>query len=199
MSASLRGRAVRRVRYGGSGTVTGRARNADGGPAAGALVSILIGDRRPLALGEVTAGPDGRFRFKVRPGKNRIIHAGVRPSPGSPDLACSRNVRLNVRAGVTLEARPRRVPIGGRVRFRGRLLGKPIPRVGKLIDLQAFDGGRWRTFQTVRASRTGAYRARYRFVRTRSARTFRFRARSRREARFPYALGTSRAVKVRVR
>ena len=41
------------------------------------------------------------------------------------------------------------------MRFRGRLLGKPIPRVGKLIDLQAFDAGRWRTFKTTRANAQG--------------------------------------------
>jgi len=88
---------------------------------------------------------------------------------------------------------------GGRVRFRGRLLGKPIPRVGKLIDLQAYDAGRWRTFKTTRAKRTGRYRASYRFLRTTAPRTFRFRARARKEARYPYALGVSRVVKVRVR
>jgi hypothetical protein len=93
----------------------------------------------------------------------------------------------------------RRVPPGGRVRFRGRLLGKPIPRVGKLVDLQAFDGGRWRTFATTRTNRKGRYRAAYRFIRTSSPRTFRFRARARKEARYPYALGTSKVVRVRVR
>ena len=55
---------------------------------------------------------------------------------------------------MTLRA-TKRVRRGGRVRFRGRLLGKPIPRVGKLIDLQAFDGGRWRTFKTVRGEPQG--------------------------------------------
>lgn len=199
ISASLRGKKVRRVRFGGASTVTGVARNADGTPAAGTLVSILIGSRKPVVLGQVVAAPDGRFRFKVRPGKNRIIHAGFRTDPENPDLACSRTVRLNVRAGLTLEARPKRVHFGGRVRFRGRLIGHPIPRVGKLIDLQAYDGGRWRTFQTVRTNRKGGYRARYRFTRTRSARTFRFRARARRESRYPYALGVSKTVRVRVR
>ena len=86
------------------------------------------------------------------------------------------------------------------MRFRGRLLGHPIPRVGKLIDLQAFDGGRWRTFKTTRANRKGRFRARYRFTRhARAPRTFRFRARARRESRYPYALGVSRTVRVRVR
>jgi len=39
----------------------------------------------------------------------------------------------------------------------------------------------------------------YRFLRTTAPRTFRFRARARKEARYPYALGVSRVVKVRVR
>jgi hypothetical protein len=124
---------------------------------------------------------------------------GFRPGGSSPELACSRSVKLNVRAGLRLHASPHRVPPGGRVRFRGTLIGHPIPRVGKLIDLQAFDGGRWRTFMTVRAHRSGAFRARYRFTRTFSARTFRFRAQARRESRYPYALGYSRVVRVRVR
>jgi hypothetical protein len=166
---------------------------------AGALVSILIGDRKPVVLGTVAAGPKGGYKYRVKPGKNRILHAGFRPRANASDLACSRRVKLNVRAGLTLSARPKRVPFGGRVRFRGRLLGKPIPKVGKLIDLQAFDGGRWRTFQTVRANRKGRYKARYRFTQTRSARTFRFRARARREARYPYSLGVSKTVRVRVR
>ena len=79
------------------------------------------------------------------------------------------------------------------------LLGRPIPRVGKLVDLQAFDGGRWRTFATTRTNRKGRYRASYRFIRTSSPRTFRFRARARKESRYPYALGTSKVVRVRVR
>lgn len=199
ISLSLRGRKVRRVKFGRTGVVTGRALNADGTPAAGTLVSILIGARKPLVFGQVVARPDGRYRLRIRPGKNRILHAGFRTSPENPRLACSRNVKLNVRAGLTLKARPRHVRFGGRVRFRGRLIGHPIPKVGKLIDLQAFDGGRWRTFRTTRANRKGRYHASYRFTRTTRPRTFKFRARARREARYPYALGVSRTVKVRVR
>lgn len=198
VSASLRGRAVRRVRFGGRSTIRGRVTDANNAPVPGAQVLILIGDRKPIVFGQATAGPDGVYRHKVRPGKNRILHAGYRPAPDSSSLTCSRNVRLNVRAGVTLRA-TKRVRRGGRARFSGRLLGKPIPRVGKLIDLQAFDGGRWRTFKTTRANRTGRYRASYRFTRTTAPRTFRFRARARREARYPYALGTSKVVRVRVR
>ena len=198
VTASARGRSLRRIRYGGRETIAGIARNGGGSPAAGATVVILIGNRKPTVFAQTVAGPNGRYRVRVRPGKNRIFHAGFRPTPEAADLACSRRVRVHVKAGLTLRA-TKRVRRGGRVRFRGRLLGKPIPRVGKLIDLQAFDAGRWRTFKTTRAKRTGRYRASYRFLRTTAPRTFRFRARARREARYPYALGTSRVVRVRVR
>jgi hypothetical protein len=50
-------------------------------------------------------------------------------------------------------------------------------RKGKLVELQALEGGDWRAF---------------------SARTYRFRARARAEARFPFVLGVSRSARVRV-
>ena len=156
---SLRGRKVRRIRYGGSSTVAGRVRNAGRQPVAGARRGILIGNRKPLVLGDVVTGPDGRYSFRVRPGKNRILHAGFRPSADSPRPRLQPQRAPQRPRGDHACARPSACRRGGRVRFRGRLLGKPIPRVGKLIDLQAYDAGRWRTFKTVRANRKGRYRA----------------------------------------
>ena len=99
---------------------------------------------------------------------------------------------------MTLKA-TRRVRPGGKVRFRGRLKGRPVPKRGKLVELQAFDGGRWRTFAQPRSKPDGRYRSAYRLRRTFGPRTFRFRARVRREAGYPYELGYSRRVSVRVR
>jgi hypothetical protein len=75
--------------------------------------------------------------------------------------------------------------------------GAVVPRSGKLIDLQAFDAGRWRTFATARArGAKGAWRSSYTFA----GRPGRYpvRVRIRREAAFPYELGYSRSVVVRV-
>ena len=85
------------------------------------------------------------------------------------------------------------------MRFRGRLRGLPVPRRGKLVEIQAFDGGRWRTFALPRSHRDGRFRTSYRLRRTFGPRTFRFRARVRREDGYPYELGFSRPVLVRVR
>jgi hypothetical protein len=115
--------------------------------------------------------------------------AGAAPAP----------VSVRVRAGSHLSASHTVAP-GGRIHFRGRLLGGPIPKHGKLVEIQAFDGGRWRTFTTPRArrSRHGRFHATYHLRQTFGPRTFRFRVRVRRESGYPYVIGYSNAVKVRV-
>ena len=86
------------------------------------------------------------------------------------------------------------------MRFSGRLglRGATVPGSGKLVDLQAFDGGRWRTFATARArGPKGRWSSTYRFA----GRPGRYpvRLRIRREDVFPSSFGYSRPVVVRVR
>jgi hypothetical protein len=87
---------------------------------------------------------------------------------------------------------------GSGVIFTGRLRGAPIPGGGKLIDLQAFFRRRWRTFATPRTNSQGEWLYRYRFEATTGTVRYRFRARIRREAAYPYELGHSRVVRVTV-
>ena len=103
-----------------------------------------------------------------------------------------------MRAKARLRAKPHRLRAGRVVRFRGRVRG-PLPPRGKLLDLQAFDGGHWRKFATARTRASGRFRARYRFSRQARPRTYRFRVRVPREAGFPYIRGYSNKAKVRVR
>jgi hypothetical protein len=60
-------------------------------------------------------------------------------------------VLLRVAAGATLSISPKRVRPRGSIRISGRLKGLPLPRSGKVVDLQALEAGKWRTFDTVRA------------------------------------------------
>ena len=53
-----------------------------------------------------------------------------------------------------------------------------MPDGGKLIDLQAYYRGGWRTFATPRTDRRGRWSYRYRFGATRGTVRYRFRARS---------------------
>jgi hypothetical protein len=191
-------RTTRTIRYGGTATLSGVASNPDGAPAAGATVLILEGDSALVEISRVVAAADGRFSYRVQPGVNRTLRTGFRAAASDVALACSNTVALRVKAGVTLRAKPRSVRFGRTTRFSGQVLGAGLPARGKLVDLQAYEG-RWRTFKTVRSKASGRFSARYRFIRVNRTRTLKFRARVRREAGFPYQLGTSRTTKVRIR
>jgi hypothetical protein len=185
---------ARLVRFGKRPRLSGRARRTDGAPLVSAAIIVS-----PAAGGwtrNAVSGPDGRYSMRLPAGPTRRLNLQAW-APGASSLACA-STRVRTRAGVTLNA-SRRVPPGGTVRFRGRLKGRPVPARGKLVELQAFDGGRWRTFAQPRSRRNGRYRAKYELRRTFAPRTFHFRARVRREAGYPYELGYSRRVTVRVR
>jgi hypothetical protein len=195
---SLSGKRRRVVRFGRGATMTGRVLRPGGVPAAGADVRILEITDPLVEIGRTTAGPDGSFSFAIPAGSNRALIAGFRADPADPALACSAASRLAVRAKARLRARPHRLRAGRVVHFRGLVRGPRPPR-GKLLDLQAFDGGHWRKFATARTRPNGRFRAHYRFSRQARPRTYRFRVRVPREAGFPYIRGYSNKAKVRVR
>ena len=185
---------ARMVGFGKRPRLSGRARRTDGAPLVSAFMSIspLNGDWTRTTI----AGPDGYYSLRIPPGATRRLHVTAL-APGAGSLACT-TARVRTRAGVSLTA-TKRVRPGGRVRFRGRLKGLPVPGRGKLVELQAFDGGKWRTFAQPRSRKDGRYKASYRLRRTFGPRTFRFRARVRKENGYPYELGYSKRVRVRVR
>jgi hypothetical protein len=156
--------------------------------------AIRAGARDRVVARALTAA-DGSFRLRVPRGVSRRLRAGHRVRPTDPLLACSRALELRTPARARLRARS----LPGRVRLTGRLLGGHVPARGKTVELQAFERGRWRTFESVRANRRGRFKARYRFSASSAGRQFRMRARIRPEATYPFALGHSRVVRVRVR
>jgi hypothetical protein len=142
------------------------------------------------------AGSKGNFILRLPPGPSRTVlfrHAGnelLRPARSE--------LRLLAPARSTIAVDKRVVSNGSGVKFRGRLRGGPVPDGGKLIDLQAYFRRRWRTFATPRTNSQGEWSYRYRFEATVGRVVYRFRARIRREAAYPYELGRSRTVRVTV-
>jgi hypothetical protein len=167
---------------------------------AGAAVAVLTAPRSGGAFARtatLTTDPAGRFSFRTGVGPSRTVRfefAGTRLT--RPARA---EVRILVPARSSIAVSRRFALNGQAVRFRGRLARGPIPDGGKLIDLQAFYRGRWRTFATPRSDERGRWSYDYRFEATRGTITYRFRARIRREAAYPYELGHSRVVRVTVR
>jgi hypothetical protein len=144
----------------------------------------------------IRTGADGRARLRLRPGPSRTVRARF---AGDARLLPARDgLRVRTRARVRLRAVPAVVPAGGVVRFRGSVRGGPVPRGGKLVDVQARVGGGWRTFATVRTGRRGRLRHRHRFAPSSSGRTYWFRVLARKETAYPYESAASPAVAVRV-
>ena len=81
----------------------------------------------------------------------------------------------------------------------GRLLGGAVPSRGKVVELQGYEGGRWREFRTIRSRADGRFAATYRFKAASAGRRFRVRVRVRTDPSYPFATGYSRAVRLRVR
>jgi hypothetical protein len=138
----------------------------------------------------------GAFSYPLRPGTSRTLR--FRFSGSAHDRPASGEIAVRVPAAATIAASRRSARNGQRVAFSGRLLGRPIPRGGKLLDLQAFYRGRWRTFATPRAGSNGAWAYTYRFGGTRGRLTYRFRVLVRRESGYPYELGWSGTTAVTV-
>lgn len=188
-------RSRRTVRFGRRPVLSGRIRGADGAPVVGVEVRALSGGRKPQDLARGQTSRTGAFRLRLPRGPSRTVRLGVPAAAPGDALMCA-TVRVRVRAGVRLSVP--RVVRGRRIRFSGRLRGEPVPRRGVVVELLAFDAGRWRQFRSVRTTRRGRFKTAYRLARTRGPRTFRFRARVRAQSPYPYALGTSRTVRVRV-
>jgi hypothetical protein len=139
----------------------------------------------------------GRFSFRAQPGPSRTLHFVYRGTPLiQPRTAI---FRLRVRASSSFGVNRHRVVNGDDVVFRGRVRGR-VPSAGKLVQLQAYSRGGWRTFATPRArGRSHRWHFRYRFSATRGLVRYRFRAHLPRESGFPYVTGSSRRLGVTVR
>jgi hypothetical protein len=140
----------------------------------------------------------GRFSYLVPAGPARILRfryvgaAKIRPQ--------TRDVHVRVRASSTIRVDRKSVVNGEAVTFTGKLRGGFLPGSGKLMELQFFDRGKWRTFRTFRAAPSdGRWSYSYRFDGTRGTRRYRFRVRIPKEGGYPYSTGSSRRVAVKVR
>ena len=171
-------------------------------PIGGARIQVrsrqLRTGARSSCVREVRTGARGRARLVLPKGPSRELRFEYRTRVDDPAPALRARVRLGVRPRVSLGVRPKRVRNGGTIRLSGRVRSRPRPGPGKVIVLQAFDHGRWRTFATTRSGKGGRYARRYTFSRTFRPRVYRFRARLPREGAYPYSTGNSRTVRVRV-
>lgn len=193
----VRYRASARARLGSTLVVAGALTNPDGQPIDFAPIEVLQRRRNGfLTVGAARTDARGRFTYRVKATRNRGL---VFRYAGTPRVRGSvADFNLQVRAAATMRASRRRLLNGQAVLFGGRV-GGSIPPSGKLIEIQAFFRGRWRTISTARTLRTGKWRFSYRFGATTGVVSYRFRLCVPLEGGFPFARGCSRTVRVTVR
>jgi hypothetical protein len=184
----------------GSGIVRGAVTSAGGDPLARSAVTVAEQSRTPAVPRRtqtlVTDGA-GRFEFRAGAGPSRTLRFRFPGTALLKPAVAEANVLVPARSTISVS---RRYLLNGQtVAFAGRLVGRPVPDGGKLIDLQAFYRNRWRTIATPRADQQGKWTFRYRFEATSGLVRYRFRARIRRETAYPYELGYSRVARVTVR
>jgi hypothetical protein len=201
---SSRHRTSATVRYGRTRAIVGRLIDEAGAPISDATLDIAATAARPgattRALGQVATDADGAFRYLPRSGSSRHLVIGYRAFHLDEAPAALATVGLNVRAGVVLSVRPRRVSAHGRIKIDGRHRGGP-GREGTQVVLYAV-GARTRDripVTTVRANAKGQFHYRYRFRASAPGTVYRFQARLHSQANYPYASGDSLPVTVRIR
>jgi hypothetical protein len=178
----------------------GRLAAANGTPLGGATV-VVEGQLRSggpfVRLGTARTEAAGTFRFTLPAGPSRTVRYRYGGTNTTLPSLVTRTTKVAAAARLSVDLR--RVRNGQAVQFKGRLLGKPIPKAGKLVALQAKVGRGWRTFATPRANSKGVFKRRYRFTSTTGLRRYVFRALVTREAAYPFERGTSKTVRVTVR
>jgi hypothetical protein len=178
------------------GTLTADGGRRLGGAEVTVLMRPLMAGGEYLAAATVSTHSDGTFTYRVPPGPGRSLDFHFRGD--TTYKHADDQVTLRVPAKATIAANRHAVRNGQRVRFSGRVLGKPVPRRGKLLALQAYYRHKWRTFATPRASLRGRWRYTYRFQATRGIVRYGFRIRVPATSDYPYELGYSKATRVRV-
>jgi hypothetical protein len=190
-----------RVRFGSRVRLTGRLSTADGSPFADAEITVYEQQQAAGAsfvpIATTKTSKTGRFSYLARRGASRLLRFRYN---GTPTIRAARwDLAVAVSARTTIHASRRSLVNGEALRLSGRLRGGAILPQGKLVEIQVFARGHWRTFVTTRTNPGGVWRQEYRFDGTRGKVRYRLRARIPKEAGYPYGTGHSARISVVVR
>lgn len=186
----------RLVRYGQRVTVKGRLLKPEGTPVVGGIVRVMSRVDQQGATwkleGTTVSKADGSWSYRTKVGPTRTFRFEYKTEAASSSVSQTDDVKISVRAGITIRARKR----GRVVVFSGVLKGRP-KATGKIIQLQATDRGVWRTFSNPRV-RKGSWRKKITF-RKGPKRALKFRVRVPGDKTYPYETGASRVLRITLR
>ena len=189
-----------RAGYGSREMIRGRLTAPGGRPISDAKIDVTqtpsYSGAKTVTMKAPRTDQAGRFDLPVPAGvSSQTIRIAYRAHLGDTSPAASKALKLVVRASLSLAISPRTASAGSTIQFRGRLRGRPIPKDGKALVLEARSGGPWIEFDVIRSSRSGSYHASYTFKFPGPAR-YQFRVLCEAEADYPYSQGASPVVDV---
>lgn len=176
----------------------GRLVASDGQPISGAVLQVMADPSSPglasFLEGTVKTAGDGTFTFDTnakRPSRTLIFE--YKSHANDVSLAAQAQLTVGVPVPISLKISPRSVSKGSTIHMTGSV-PSPVPAGGKQIVFQALAlgvrGAKWQTFNVVRTTKAGKFKASYRFRFSGPAR-YRIRAVSRFEQDYPYLANTS--------
>jgi hypothetical protein len=176
------------VAYGRRVLIRGRVVAPDNAPVAGATVQAdeLPASRfRKPRTAALTTAADGSFVYTAERGPSRTIQLTY------PVSGVSQRLRLRVKSAASIA-----VQLSGTlVRYRGRVTSTPLPKRGKLVEIQGrAPGAGWKTFAKLRTNRRGAYAGTYRLRVHRPGVRLQFRVRVPKERGYPFLAHDGRPV-----
>jgi hypothetical protein len=182
------------VPWGRRVTIRGRLRGLTQPGLGGARIDVFERTARTGAketpVGGTQTRRDGTFSYTL---------ASMRPSRTvrlSYGATAARLLRLKVRAAATLKASLR----GTTVRYRGRVVSRPLPGSGKRVILEGrAPGYGWAAFAVMRTNRLGRFSGSYRLGVRRPGVKLQIRARLPAERGYPYLDFVGRPVTLQVR
>jgi hypothetical protein len=200
---TLSGTRRRTVKFGRRIATVATLRDENGRPIVGATVTVLERMSTPgsdwvPARAPLVTDAAGKMRWLIPAKFSRTIRYAYKANLANTDFQSTADVVLTVFSKTTIKPSKRFLRNGQTLRFNGRLLSRPVPRGGVLIDLQAKVGRRWQTFKTTRTRGNGRWTTSYTFRATRGLQTYAFRARVRQDTGFPYAISKSRTLRIKV-
>lgn len=194
-------RVVLLLDYGARAELRGRVVDATGTPAAGREIALYtsIGDASLSRFATVSTGADGRFSRRLGAGPSRRFEARLLDGRGSASGRSELAV-LQMRAGVKARVNRVRTKVRRMLMFGGRVErgGVDLPRRGKLVQLEYWNGDEWSaTGKPRRTDSSGRFAIPFRF-RTRPKRPvgFLFRVTALAEGDWPFEDGHSPARRV---
>jgi hypothetical protein len=194
-------RSSRRVRFGGSTTVSGWLGTAQGNALGGQTVQILAADDDGLGrfspVGVATTAADGSWTASLPAGPSRILEA-VYPGSATVEPSTSPLAHVIVPASLHLSVRPHATHWGSTIVIAGQLRGGHVPPAGELVVLRIGWAGGSTEVGHLYTARDGKFRTTYTFLRGNGTVSYHLWAETASESDYPFAVGRSKRMNITV-